>query len=81
MDKIMTRSRSIDDFRASRPFYYGRWDEAAQAHATVGVSERHQAAREGFFDGAAVDPPVTRAALKKLTAPVLLYAGGGWTRR
>jgi pimeloyl-ACP methyl ester carboxylesterase len=44
-------------------------------HAAAGVSERHQAAREGFFDGAAFDPPATRAALKKLTAPVLLYAG------
>jgi proline iminopeptidase len=76
MDKIMTGSRSIEDFRASRAFYYGRWDEAAQAHSAVGVSERHQAAREGFFAGGAFDPPATRAAaLKKLTAPVLLYAG------
>ena len=60
---------------ASRPFFYGRWDEAAQAHATVGVSERHQAAREGYFAGATIDVPATRAALAKLTAPVLLYAG------
>lgn len=27
------------------------------------------------FDGAALDPPSARAALKNLTAPVLLYAG------
>ena len=46
----------MEAFRASRPFYYGRWDEAAQAHATVGVAERHKAAREGFFAGAAFDP-------------------------
>jgi pimeloyl-ACP methyl ester carboxylesterase len=39
------------------------------------VSERHQAAREGFFAGATIDVPATRAALNKLTAPVLLYAG------
>lgn len=75
MDQIMTGSRSMDDFRASRPFYYGRWDETARAHATAGVSERHQAAREGYFAGVAFDPPATRAALKALTAPVLLYAG------
>jgi pimeloyl-ACP methyl ester carboxylesterase len=75
MEKIIAGTRSLDAFRASRPFYYGRWDETAQAHATVGVSERHQAAREGFFAGAVVDPPATRAALQKLTAPVLLYAG------
>jgi proline iminopeptidase len=75
MDKIMAGSGSMEDFRASRPFYYGRWDEAARAHSTEGVSERHQAAREGYFAGAAFDPPATRDALKKLTAPVLLYAG------
>jgi len=48
---------------------------SAQARAAVGVTERHQPAREGFFAGAAFDPPATRAALTKLTAPVLLYAG------
>ena len=75
LEKIIAGDLSIEAFRASRPFYYGRWDEAAQAHAAVGVSERHQAAREGFFAGAVIDPPATRDALKKLTAPVLLYAG------
>ena len=71
----MAGEMSMEAFRASRPFYYARWDEAAQAHATAGVSPRHQAAREGFFAGAAIDPPAARAALAKLTAPVLLYAG------
>jgi pimeloyl-ACP methyl ester carboxylesterase len=75
LEKIMAGDRSIEAFRASRPLYYGRWDEAARAHATVGVSRRHQAAREGFFPDAAFDVPATRAALNKLTAPVLLYAG------
>jgi hypothetical protein len=37
MDKIMAGSRSMGDFRASRPFYYGRWDETAQAHATASL--------------------------------------------
>jgi proline iminopeptidase len=75
LEQIMAGNLSMEAFRASRPFYYGRWDETAQAHAVVGVSQRHQAAREGFFAGAALDPPATRAALTKLTAPVLLYAG------
>jgi len=74
LEKIMAGDLSIGAFRASRPFYYGRWDEA-QAHAAVGISERHQAAREGYFAGVVLDPPATRAALEKLTAPVLLYAG------
>jgi len=75
MEKIMTGDRSMEAFHASRPFYYGRWDETAQAHAAVGISERHQAAREGYFAGAAIDPPAIATGLKKLTAPVLLYAG------
>jgi proline iminopeptidase len=75
MEKIIAGSRSMDDFRASRPFYYARWDETTQAHATAGVSERHQPAREGFFADAEIDPPAIAAALGKLSAPVLLYAG------
>ena len=65
----------MEAYRASRPFYYGRWDQTAQAHASVGVSERHQPAREGFFADVELDVPATRAALTKLAAPVLLYAG------
>jgi proline iminopeptidase len=75
LERIIAGEMSMEAFGASRPFYYGQWDEAAQAHATAGVSQRHQAAREGFFAGAALDPPAARAALAKLTAPVLLYAG------
>jgi pimeloyl-ACP methyl ester carboxylesterase len=75
LEKILAGDRSMDAYRASRPFYYGRWDETAEAHSAVGVSERHQAARDGFFAGVTLDPGATRAALKELTAPVLLYAG------
>jgi pimeloyl-ACP methyl ester carboxylesterase len=75
LERIFAGSSSMADFRASRPFFYGRWDEAAQANATAGVSERHQAARQGFFAGLTLDPAATRAALKSLDAPVLLYAG------
>ncbi len=75
LEEIMAGGRSMEAFHASRPFCYRRWDEAARANSTAGVSERHQAAREGFFAGVTFDVPATRAALKKLTAPVLLYAG------
>jgi proline iminopeptidase len=75
MDKIVAGSGSMDDFRASRPFFYARWDETTQAHATAGVAERHQAARAGYFAGAEIDPPAIAAALGKLTVPVLLYGG------
>ncbi len=75
MEQIMAGNLSMQAFRASRPFFYGRWDEAARANASAGVSERHQAAREGFFADLTLDVPATRAVLAKLTAPVLLYAG------
>jgi pimeloyl-ACP methyl ester carboxylesterase len=75
LDRIFEGDLSFEAFSASRPFYYGRWDAAAQAHATVGVAERHMAARVGYFAGAVLDPAATRAALAKLDAPVLLYAG------
>lgn len=75
MEKLAAGDLSIESFRASRPFYYGRWDEAAQAHATLGVAARHQAARLGFFADLELDPAETRSALRRLTAPVLLYAG------
>jgi proline iminopeptidase len=75
LEEIFAGSLSMRAFQASRPFYYGRWDESAQANAMAGVSERHQTAREGFFDGVSLDVAGTRAGLKELHAPVLLYAG------
>lgn len=74
-EKILAGDLSMTAFRASRPFYYGRWDDVAQRNSTAGVSERHQAAREGFFAGLTFDVPAVGAALAELTAPVLLYAG------
>jgi proline iminopeptidase len=75
LEQIFAGSLSMDAFRASRAFFYARWDDTTRAHATAGVAERHQAAREGYFAGVALDPSAIRAALEKLTAPVLLYAG------
>jgi alkanesulfonate monooxygenase SsuD/methylene tetrahydromethanopterin reductase-like flavin-dependent oxidoreductase (luciferase family) len=62
LEKMVAGDLSIEAFRASRPFYYGRWDDAARAHATAGISERHQAAREGYFAGVVLDPPARNAA-------------------
>jgi pimeloyl-ACP methyl ester carboxylesterase len=75
MEKFIAGDLSAETFEASRPFFYARWDHASQAHATAGFAPRHAAARQGFFAGAPFDGPSTRAALKELTAPVLLYAG------
>ncbi len=57
------------------PFFYGRWDDAARAHAGVGFSERAGAVRAGFFAPGAFDPPATIAGLAKVAAPVMMYVG------
>jgi pimeloyl-ACP methyl ester carboxylesterase len=75
MEKFIAGDLSAETFEASRPFFYARWDDASQAHATAGIAPGHAAARQGFFAGAPFDAPSTRAALKELNAPVLLYAG------
>jgi pimeloyl-ACP methyl ester carboxylesterase len=75
MEAIFAGDWSMAAFGASRPLFYARWDEASQANAMAGVAGRHAAAREGYFAGAELDVPATRAAVAKLTAPVLLYAG------
>jgi pimeloyl-ACP methyl ester carboxylesterase len=57
------------------PFFYGRWDDAARAHALVGVSERARAVQAGFYAPGAFDPPAIRAGLARITAPVMMYVG------
>lgn len=57
------------------PFFYGRWDEAAQAHAGVGVSERSRPVRDGFAAAGAFTPAATRRRVARLAAAALVYAG------
>jgi pimeloyl-ACP methyl ester carboxylesterase len=73
--RIRRGDLSVETFRASRPLFYGRWDAAAQAHACIGISERYMAARVGYFADLTLDVASTTAALKQLSAAVLLYVG------
>ncbi|MFL4946377.1 alpha/beta fold hydrolase [Streptomyces sp. MMS24-I31] len=57
------------------PFFYGRWDAAARAHAGADEEQTNEAAADRYFAEAAFDPVATRAALAELTAPVLVLAG------
>lgn len=57
------------------PFAYGRWDEAAQAHAAAVTDEAHWDAAAAYYADGAFEPEETRAALTALTAPVLILAG------
>ncbi|MGW3288789.1 alpha/beta fold hydrolase [Streptomyces sp. NPDC001002] len=56
-------------------FFYGRWDEAAQLHEAGADKEFNDDAGEVFGSAGAYDPPATRAALARLTGPVLVLAG------
>ncbi|CCK32547.1 hydrolase [Streptomyces davaonensis JCM 4913] len=57
------------------PFFYGRWDTAAQRHDALADQEFNDEAAGVFGSEGAYDPPATSAALALLTAPVLVLAG------
>ncbi len=65
------------DWAAMAPFFYGRWDDAAQAHFAAGEEEGNEDAARGFDAEGAFDPEADRAAAATFAAPVLLLAGGG----
>jgi pimeloyl-ACP methyl ester carboxylesterase len=75
LERIGHGDLSVEAFRTSRPLFYRRWDDAARAHASVGIAERHMAARIGYFADLTLDVTSTTVALRQLTAPVLLHVG------
>lgn len=74
-DAIILGDRSMENYFASRPFFYARWDEAAREHAAVGISPRNQEARDGFLRDVKPNVPLIKEGLARVTAPVLLYVG------
>jgi len=62
--------------RATRPFFYGRWDERTQAHAASADRQSSKRAELGFAAGVAdVDVTGLVAGLSAVTAPVLVVGG------
>jgi len=62
--------------RATRPFFYGRWDDRTQAHAATADRQSSRRAELGFAAGAdEVDVAALRAGLAAVTAPVLVVGG------
>ncbi|GAA2532804.1 MULTISPECIES: alpha/beta fold hydrolase [Streptomyces] len=57
------------------PFFYGRWDDTARAHAAGEEAQVNEEACDLYGSTGAYDPPETRAALARFTAPVLVLAG------
>jgi pimeloyl-ACP methyl ester carboxylesterase len=73
---IFAGTETDDDWAAFQPLNYGRWDDAARAHAAAGVRQRNQDAAEAYFESTAtLDPDATRTAVAELAAPVLVLAG------
>ncbi|GAB1333836.1 alpha/beta hydrolase [Streptomyces sp. E-15] len=58
------------------PFFYGRWDDPARAHAEAEPEQTNEEAGERYLAAGAFTPRETRAALAALAAPVLVHAGG-----
>ncbi|MFG2806671.1 alpha/beta fold hydrolase [Streptomyces massasporeus] len=57
------------------PFFHGRWDDTARAHADREETETNDDAAEAYGGDGAYDPAATRRALARVTTPVLLLAG------
>jgi hypothetical protein len=68
-------AESMDNWRAYMPFFQGRWDDVAQAHLNIGISERSGPAQDGFGAAHAFNPAAARETVGRLAAPVLVYAG------
>ncbi|MEV0089979.1 alpha/beta hydrolase [Streptomyces sp. NPDC050738] len=74
-DRLWAGTATDADFDAAVPFFYGRWDATAQAHAALDVAQTNEAASAAYASEGAFDPPATRAVLAGLEARVLLLAG------
>lgn len=61
--------------RAERPFAYGRWDDAAQAHAAGTEEQMSLRAWAGFDPGPGYDYAPMLDALAAVTCPVLVVVG------
>jgi pimeloyl-ACP methyl ester carboxylesterase len=75
LEDIVAGNATDDSWKAIDPFFYGRWDPAAQAHSAAQDGHRNDEAAAIFGGPGAYDPEATRTALAGMTAPVLLLAG------
>lgn len=75
LESIMAGNVTDDSRKAIDPFFYGRWDAAAQAHQAAQDGRRNEEAAAIFGAEGAYDPAATRAALAEFNGPVLVLAG------
>ncbi|MEV7981100.1 alpha/beta hydrolase [Streptomyces sp. NPDC086519] len=73
LEAWLTGSGDFDE--VFMPFFHGRWDAAARAHVAATGEQTNDEAADRYFAEGAFTPDTTRAALRALAAPVLVYAG------
>ncbi|MFI6286139.1 alpha/beta fold hydrolase [Streptomyces sp. NPDC051018] len=74
-EAVWAGSPTDADWDAVLPFFYGRWDAAARAHAAADVRQTNEEAAERYASTGAFDPATARAAVAELDARVLVLAG------
>ncbi|MFF7887411.1 alpha/beta fold hydrolase [Streptomyces sp. NPDC020794] len=74
-ERIWAGSAADADWDAVAPFFYGRWDTTAQAHAETEVEQTNEEAAGLYASAGAFEPAVARTAVATLDARVLLLAG------
>ncbi|GGN52388.1 hydrolase [Streptomyces albiflavescens] len=74
-ERIWAGSVSDADWDAIVPFFYGRWDAVAQAHAATDTAQTNEEAAELYASSGAFRPAEARAVVAAWGARVLLLAG------
>ncbi|MFB8118009.1 alpha/beta fold hydrolase [Streptomyces sp. NPDC055962] len=75
LDEIQAGRATPEAWAGIRPFMYGRWDAAAQAHAAESPAQRNAEAGALYYPEDGLDTDATVAALRELPVPVLVLAG------
>lgn len=75
LEEIQAGRATPEAWAGIRPFMYGRWDAAAQAHAAASPAQRNALAGSLYYPESGFDTGATVAALRGLPAPVLVLAG------
>ncbi|MDG4863072.1 alpha/beta hydrolase [Streptomyces sp. T-3] len=74
-ERVLDGSATDPDFDAAAPFFYGRWDAAAKAHAAADLAQTNLKAADAYASPVAFDPVAARTALAALDARILVLAG------
>ncbi|MGW3845513.1 alpha/beta fold hydrolase [Streptomyces fagopyri] len=74
-ERIWGGSAADADWDAVAPFFYGRWDATARAHAAGEVGQTNEEAADLYAAAGAFRPGAARAAVAALDARVLLLVG------